>query len=447
MKFTAEQLTAAIEAEVLDWARFFDVPASEEELERRRLFHRANLGAGHLGALKPYLNIFPVYAYLVEDAIAAIGKLAKKAERFGTEAITVTVGETFEEERRSESGRKYKVQFTDLHLSTLAAPKVGDFTFVAKIERTEAGNIIDCVPGESLPERYRTSDGTCEHCRAKRDRKDLFVVREGNGTLVQVGRTCLRDFMGTDTPASVAARFRFLRDFRAAMEEEWSPKARPLDTALELLAVTAVAIRLWGWVPKSAPESAGLATAFRIAVWFNRTPPKPDSSDAADLKALMAAYGPDDEKMAQTVLEWVAASEDASEYMWNLKTILKPGMVEAKRRGYAASAVAAYQRHLGRLEVARREAESASESTYFGAVGQRLKGLELRCVSARGIETNYGGCVIYKLTDQQGNVFSWFSSGGADMDPGADYTLDATVKAHAEYKGVKETQLTRGKVL
>lgn len=33
------------------------------------------------------------------------------------------------------------------------------------------------------------------------------------------------------------------------------------------------------------------------------------------------------------------------------------------------------------------------------------------------------------------------------MDPGSEYTLDASVKDHVEYKGVRETQLTRGKVL
>ena len=47
---------------------------------------------------------------------------------------------------------------------------------------------------------------------------------------------------------------------------------------------------------------------------------------------------------------------------------------------------------------------------------------------------------------REGNVMSWFSSGGADLEPGREYTIDATVKAHSAFQGVPETQLTRAKV-
>ena len=47
---------------------------------------------------------------------------------------------------------------------------------------------------------------------------------------------------------------------------------------------------------------------------------------------------------------------------------------------------------------------------------------------------------------REGNVMSWFSSGGAELEPGGQYVMDATVKAHSEFQGVPETQLTRAKV-
>lgn len=444
--FTQEQIDAAIEAEIADLNRWSDPGEPARDYTKWREQRRAQVAAGKWEALKRYLlpNHVPVAAYRMDEAIDALTKLARKAERYGTPAVKWTLGEPYFVQHETSYGHKYKVGMIDFVFESLEAPRVGKYQFIAKIERTAGGNIIACIPGEELPESYREGSGECQHCQQKRDRRNLFVVRSEDGELTQVGQSCLRDFMGTDTPASVAARFRFISELES-LGEEYGPRMVRVDSALEMLAVTAAAIRLWGWVPKSAPESAGLPTALRIAPWFSPVASL-SKYEVEDRKALNEAMTEADWALAQTVLDWVEASEDKSEYMWNLKTILRPGMVEAKRRGYAASAVAAYQRHLGKLEVRRRESEAAAGSEWIGVVGERLKGLRVRCVSARGIDTVYGGSVVYKFHDVNGNVLTWFSSGGADLDPGSDYELDATIKAHSEYQGVKETQLTRGKV-
>lgn len=393
-------------------------------------------------------NTITILEGRLEEALEALTKLAKKAQRYGTPKITWTLGGTREEVRQDREGHKVRVLVRDITLNELEAPRVGDFRFIARLERTPAGTIIDSIPGEELPERFRHSTGECEHCKTDRARAHLFVVRSPEGELVQVGRTCLRDYMGTDTPASVAARFRFLRE-ASEWSDEFGGHAVFEDSALELLSVTHAAIRLWGWVPKSAPESAGKPTAFRVAAWFWCHPN--DKAALADRDALRAAITEADRAEAQLVMDWVAGPEAGdSEYIHNLRMVLAPGVVTPKRRGIASSAVAAYQRHLGRLaEVQRRaaaDARAAEVSRHIGAVGERLKGLKVRCESARGFDGAYGTSILYKLVDGSGNVLSWFSSGGADMDPGQEYTLDATVKAHAEYRGVAETQLTRAKV-
>lgn len=310
-----------------------------------------------------YLGVIPVLTYRLAEAIDALGKLARKAERYGTAPITWTVGEEYMETYKDAEGRKHTVSYTDLALKGLEAPRVGDYTFLAKAEITEGGVIIDTVPGVVLPagSRERLGTGECEHCRNKRARKDVFLVRDPEGVIVQVGRTCLRDYMGTDTPTSVAARFRFEQELKGFDEEFGGYGKRLPDSALELLAVTACAIRLWGWVPKSAPESAGEPTAFRVASWFYA--PASDKAAQADKKALEGAIADRDWETAQAAMDWVLDGDSGdSEYMENLRVILRPGAVDAKRRGYACSAVAAYQRHLGKLEQAKRERETAAAS-------------------------------------------------------------------------------------
>lgn len=391
-------------------------------------------------------NTITILVARQEEALEALGKLAKKAQRYGTPRITWTLGEVREEDRQDSEGRKVRVQVRDLTLGELEAPKVGDFTFIAKLERTPNGTIIDSIPGETLPERFRQSTGECEHCRTDRARAHLFVVRSPEGELVQVGRTCLRDYMGTDTPASVAARFRWIKEARE-WGEEFGGRHVVEDSAEELLAVTSAAIRLWGWVPKSAPEEAGQPTAFAIGPWFWCAPG--DREGQARRAELKAALCDDDWATARAAAEWVASGEAGdSEYIHNLRMVLAPGIVPGKRRGIACSAVAAYHRHLGKLAERQREAEAAasSPSRHLGAVGERLRGLRLRCDSARGIESQWGTTILYKFHDQDGNVLTWFSSGGAELDPGAEYLVDATVKGHGEFRGVAETTLTRAKV-
>jgi hypothetical protein len=138
-------------------------------------------------------------------------------------------------------------------------------------------------------------------------------------------------------------------------------------------------------------------------------------------------------------------STDDSEYMHNLRMVLSSGVVEPKRRGYACSAVASRQRALGLLEIRRREREASAHSKHVGMVGERLRNLELTVLSNRGRSTKFGDSILYKMRDADGNVFTWFKSGDGIMDVGNTYILDATVKAHTNYQGVLETQLTRAK--
>ncbi len=389
-------------------------------------------------------NVITILVAREEEALEALGKLAKKAQRYGTPRITWTLGEVREEDRQDSEGRRCRVQVRDLVLGELEAPRVGDFTFIARLERTAHGTIIDSIPGVELPERFRHSTGECEHCRTDRARAHLFVVRSPEGELVQVGRTCLRDYMGTDTPASVAARFRWIKEARE-WGEEFGGGGTVEDSAEELLAVTSAAIRLWGWVPKSAPEEAGQPTAFAIGPWFWCAPG--DREGQARRAELRAALGEEDWATARATVEWVASPEAGdSEYVHNLRMVLAPGIVPAKRRGIACSAVAAYHRHLGKLAERQREAAAAATSRHLGTEGERLRDLRLTCTAARGIDSQWGTTILYKFRDQRGNVLSWFSSGGADLDPGKEYVVDATVKGHGEYQGVAETQLTRAKV-
>jgi len=99
-------------------------------------------------------------------------------------------------------------------------------------------------------------------------------------------------------------------------------------------------------------------------------------------------------------------------------------------------------------------------SEYIGEVGKRLKGLKLTITFETEFCYHKGSwdervSFFYTMVDEQGNIFTWKASSpiGIVIDDkwnhlgkGDTVVLDGTVKEHKEYKGDKQTVLTRCKV-
>ena len=97
---------------------------------------------------------------------------------------------------------------------------------------------------------------------------------------------------------------------------------------------------------------------------------------------------------------------------------------------------------------------------YYGAVGDKFE-LTLTFDKSFGFEGAYGFTYIHLFHDDEGHQFKWSSSRGTyqcwcktngkdgflEYEVGKKYILRGTIKAHEEYKGCKQTVITRCKVL
>jgi len=80
---------------------------------------------------------------------------------------------------------------------------------------------------------------------------------------------------------------------------------------------------------------------------------------------------------------------------------------------------------------------------YFGEIKERHD-LELTVKTISGFDGEWGYTTIYKMQDQDGRAFSWFStSKKIRLEEGKTYKCKATIKAHKEWQGNKETMVTR----
>lgn len=114
---------------------------------------------------------------------------------------------------------------------------------------------------------------------------------------------------------------------------------------------------------------------------------------------------------------------------------------------------------------AQQEAEKAI-SQYVGEIGQRIT-INVELVKTAEYEqrsfTGYGTTwvTVYTLKDENGNKYVWKTTGGgldheiktphgiqyAPIEDGEIITIKGTVKEHSEYRGEKQTVLTRCKLV
>jgi hypothetical protein len=364
---------------------------------------------------------------------AKIAKLAARAQKLGCDPPALIEHGTVDvEDRHGAVTRCVSVSVTG------DVPRLKGWRFVAALTFLPEGNIIRTVPGEEdVPERFRTVDAWCEHCNLSRRRVRTYIVaHEATGRYLQVGSTCLADHTGHANPESVVQMAQVLWQVQAACEEaafdpmtnEWGASHLTTQTFLSWVAAC---IREHGWVPRSHRDYA-FPTADRAInnMLYSRYEKAKDRCTMTD----------DDIALAKATIEWVrstlAARPKLSDYEWNLSLALSESAFPFELTGIVASAISVYQRALDQLL-------ECGGSEYQGEIKKRalFEGLALQ--SIRSFEGAYGVSNLHKFMDADGNVYVWWT--GLRLEEGEVYSGRATVKAHEEYREVKQTVLTRCK--
>lgn len=84
-----------------------------------------------------------------------------------------------------------------------------------------------------------------------------------------------------------------------------------------------------------------------------------------------------------------------------------------------------------------------SDSVFVGEVGERIEET-LTVTKAVTLESYYGTSIMHIMENEDGNVFVWITK-AKNYPEGKIVTLRGTIKDHKEYKGTKQTILTRCK--
>lgn len=326
-------------------------------------------------------------------------------------------------------------------------PRLQDWRFVATLHHME-GTTIALGARCEVPAGTTDRGPTCEHCALRRERRDTYLLQHADGRWLQVGKTCLEQFFQDASAARIARMAEYLADVDGALANgsDWCgtvgrEKGKSL---IVFLMHVAQAQRVHGWVSKGeAFERKLVSTCERAEDSLNRlwqtesggtpyTPyEKPMLCDA------MAATG---------AINWALDLEPGdNDYLRNMRTIAQASVVDSRLAGIAASMLTAQENERKRIEreaAKARAAELDKASQFVGTVGQR----EVFVVTIERVidcgEGQFGQSYLYLMRDAAGNCLKWFST-GEGLEEGKAYTIKGTVKSHEEYKGTKQTMLSR----
>lgn len=397
--------------------------------------------------------VYEILEHRFEELEAKVERFCRRAAKLGQDPVTLeVVGEKVVQLKDEHTGLPTRVQVYKLVVVHGKAPVVAGHTFIARIEHTEAGNIISKAPGcegAVIPVEMRDGKPTCDHCQTKRARNDTFILRrDEDGALIRVGRNCLADYLRTENAADALRLWALLYEIRIAAgtqdEEGFGGGGGYCYPGLVyFVACVARAIELNGWTSrKEAYEQQKRATSDQAD--FACGPCPQNSDDRKDWEKAQPTK--DNAVEAAKAVEWAKTLAGDSDYEHNLKVACSLDYVKGKNGGLVASVVVAYRRHLER-ELAKAREAAKPESSHFGKVGSRYV-RKLVVTNTSSWESDYGVTVLYVMADAEGNTFKWFSSGGCQVNNesvkvGNEFWATFAVKGHGDFKGRKETTITR----
>lgn len=374
----------------------------------------------------------------------AVAKLNRKAAKIGSNKVHLMPIGT-REIKDQESGRIAKI--IEVYL-TIPEMKIAGWEFVGHIDHRlypETGrNVVFINPelNEYTPDTYWDTPSHCEHCREQRKRNFTFILRNEAGELKQVGSSCLKDFLGHD-PLKTLKLFEILREavrHAKAYRSAFSAADFFYINTVEYIANVIEVLKERGtWLgaqkarelsetndkPVDSTGDLGLQRYF-------------GSIQAKPVYPLASEWALDE---ARKIIEETAQSTGTESIDQNLRTIANARLLDYRHTRLAAVMGFKWFQKQPKPQ----KTNEFAGSTHWLAVDDKFDG-EVTVVSKRIIENDWGNSTLVRM-NYKGNLVITFAGGKFSPEVGSTLRVAGTVKSLGEFNGVKQTVLSRARVL
>lgn len=396
---------------------------------------------------------YKIYEEFFEDVKKKLNRIGKKCAKHGNPFTFEVVGSVIDEVENKETKEKSYYKFMIVEVEGTA--KINNYECVAVLEKHESGNVIRRINTEiEIPERFKFTENVCEHCNCKRQRNELYVIHNvETDEFKQVGSSCLMLYtngLNAEYVASYINGITKLEEFDGFIGSGGKSYI-PID---EVLGYSVEIINKMGYFNSNSDcptkylvsDMLYKRDSFEDRIRnINRTLKNNKFSLEFDSKDFLKD---DTENIVKEIIKYYMSLKNDSEFINNVQVLLNDGYVEWQNLGFLCYLPEGYYKHI------KREAKKAEQnlidekSEHFGEVGKRYKNqkvYEVRILTGWG--TQYGYTYLYKIVLESGNVLIWKSTNWCEESELNNVdTITFTVKAHGEYNGVKQTDVSRCKL-
>lgn len=394
--------------------------------------------------------IYAIYEDFFPEVEKKLNRVANKCIKHGNDFTFEVKGEEIREKYNKELDRTEYYKFILVEVEGTA--KIDSWECIAVLEVHESGNIIRRINTEiEVPERFKTSENICEHCNSNRRRNNLYLIHNiETDEWKQVGGDCLKLYTGGLSMEYVTVYM----DGITELEENdgiIGGSGKPYFSVEEVLSYAVEVIGKTGYFN----AQSNLPTK-HLVKWLVYRPiieaikeiNKDLENSRMDVRFSKKDFFKEDtEATVSKIVEYYKGLEDDSEFIHNIKVMLNEGYIQGKNIGFLCYLPEGYAKYI-QSEVEKAKKIEVEKSDYFGEIGKRYKDKEILSVNQIAAWNNqYGVTHIYKIVLVDGFVLTWKSSNGLYLENGEVFDkITFTVKTHDEYKGQKQTEVTRCKV-
>ena len=371
-------------------------------------------------------------------------RIRKKCEKYNCDFSYEIVGATHHE-IEIDKYHSFIGQFVIVDVEGTAI--INGWQLIAKIQHELNGNIITKINIETeIPEKYYYTEPFCEHCNTSRDRKCTYLIRNiETGEFKQVGSACLMDYTHGLSAEMAAACANYFSELSEADKPLKGISYKEYINVKEFLLYAAEAVRCFGYV-KTNTDTQTQSTASLTMDIYNLDRDKLNFKYAESLKQKLykANYNEQSQiEFIDNLLKWAQTLKEENEYLHNVKVLCSLNYIEFKYYGVLASSVIAYKRTLEHNAKKNKDLKSA----YQGEIGKKFtfKVKDIECISSWN--SAYGFVSMYKMTDETGHIYIWKTSTLVESKKFINKQLICTIKDHSDFNNVKQTIITRCKLL
>lgn len=386
------------------------------------------------------MALYKVIAEDFETLDKKIKRITKKLDNYNLSYTYAIISESIEEINIYNANNQGKVKIDTIKVKVInyefemQSLKLGNYELIAILDHTtknaENNNnmvyiINDKIP---LPNNYYTIIGNCNHCNINRQRNKTAILNNvDTNEYKQVGITCLKEYTGIDC-IDIIKGYTDIHDIINDMNKldipyEKLDNYKQYKNTIDYLANCIYFISTKGYVKDDTKNNA----------W--------DYKNKVDKKYY---------DIANDIINYYKDVTTYDNFISNIKTALLQESI-CYPNGFIAYAYISYKK----LQAI--ENKKLTSKGYYGNIKERIILNDLKVELITSYDNCYDGynyttTYLYKFTNLDGYIFIWKTQNALiDYEKGEPIifikSLKGTIKAHTEYNGELQTELTRCKVL